>query len=452
MVTLYAVWTEKTAISKFDDGDNAIQSYKYDGSAKQYALTSDVDGFAIAYQQDGADVENPTDVGTYDVVISRAEDETYAAFSQTITGGLVITPADYPVTVQADKTSLTGSGTVTLTVSSSVEGITVTDVTCSDSSITLTKNADGTYSVTLPNVTKTYTFTAVVEGVSANYGEGPATCTVSVTRRSSSSGSSSSSGNSYTMSAPNTKNGDVTVSPKTAKKGDTVTVTVTPDSGYELDTITVKDASGNTLKLTDKGNGKYTFTMPGSKVTVSAEFVEEQTTLTFADVPANAYYADAVAWAVKNGITNGKSSGLFGSNAPCTRGQIVTFLWRAAGSPEPKNAASFTDVPAGAYYAKAVAWAIENGITLGTTDTTFSPNAACTRAQSITFLYRALGKLADSKAAFSDVLAGSYYANAVAWAVENGVTNGTSATTFSPNNGCTRAQIVTFLYRAYLGK
>ena len=145
----------------------------------------------------------------------------------------------------------------------------------------------------------------------------------------SSGGGSSSSGSSYTVSVPSTKNGDVTVSPKNASKGDTVTITVKPDSGYELDTLTVKDASGNKLKLTDKGDGKYTFTMPGSKVTVSAEFVEEQAASIFADVPADAYYAKAVEWAVKKGITNGKTDALFGSNDPCTRGQIVTFLYRA---------------------------------------------------------------------------------------------------------------------------
>ena len=191
------------------------------------------------------------------------------------------------------------------------------------------------------------------------------------------------------MTAPSTKNGDVTVSPKNASKGDRVTITVTPDKGYELDKLTVKDASGNKLKLTDKGNGKYTFTMPGSKVTVSAEFVEEQAASIFADVPADAYYAKAVEWAVKKGITNGKGSGLFGSNDPCTRGQIVTFLWRAAGSPEPKSTVSFADVPADSYYAKAVAWAVENGVTNGTSASTFSPNAGCTRAQIVTFLYRA---------------------------------------------------------------
>ena len=449
-VTLYAIWTEKTEIPKFDDGDTAIQSHKYDGSAKKYALTSELEKFTITYKQGEAEVAEPTDVGTYDVIISRAEDATYAAFSQRITGGLVITAADYPVTVQADKTSMTGSGTVKLTVSSSVAGITVTGITCSDSGIVVAKNTDDTYSATLPNETKTYTFTAVVEGVSANYGNGPATCTVSVTRRSSGGGSSSGSGRSYAVTAPSAKNGDVTVSPKNASKGDRVTITVTPDKGYELDKLTVKGASGNKLKLTDKGNGKYTFTMPGSKVTVSAEFVEEQAASIFADVPADAYYAKAVEWAVKKGITNGKANGLFGSNDPCTRGQIVTFLWRAAGSPAPKGTAKVPgDVLPGSYCYDAVAWALENGITNGLADGTFGVNNTCTRGQSVTFLYRTMGTAPTTVNGFTDVAAGDFYAEAVAWAVENGVTNGTTDSTFSPSNGCTRAQIVTFLFRAY---
>ena len=254
------------------------------------------------------------------------------------------------------------------------------------------------------------------------------------------------------MTAPSTKNGDVTVSPKNASKGDRVTITVTPDKGYELDKLTVKDASGNKLKLTDKGNGKYTFTMPGSKVTVSAEFVEEQAASTFADVPTDAYYAKAVEWAVKKGITNGKANGLFGSNDPCTRAQIVTFLWRAAGSPEPKNASSFSDVPASAYYARSVAWAVENGITTGTGNGRFSPDATCTRAQSVTFLYRALSARAEGTAEFRDVPKNAYYADAVAWAAANGITTGIGGGLFGPDNDCTRAQIVTFLYRAYQGK
>ena len=194
------------------------------------------------------------------------------------------------------------------------------------------------------------------------------------------------------MSAPSTKNGDVTVSPKNASKGDRVTITVTADKGYELDKLIVKDASGNKLKLTDKGNGKYTFTMPGSKVTVSAEFVEEQAASIFADVPADAYYAKAVEWAVKKGITNGKANGLFGSNDPCTRGQIVTFLWRSQKSPAAGTANPFTDVKASAYYADAVLWAVKEDVTKGTTNTTFSPDANCTRAQIVTFIWRALAE------------------------------------------------------------
>ena len=249
------------------------------------------------------------------------------------------------------------------------------------------------------------------------------------------------------------RNGTVTANRRYAERGDTVTITVKPDDGFKLDDLTVTDKNGNELKLTDKGNGKYTFKMPAGKVTVSATFAPEKTAADyFADVPANSYYADAVLWAAKNGITGGIGNGLFGPNQPCTRAQIVTFLWRAAGSPEPKAMSSFADVSTDAYYAKAVAWAVENGITTGTGDGKFSPDATCTRAQSVTFLFRAIGKLVDSKAEFSDVLTDSYYANAVAWAVENGVTNGIGDGLFGPNNSCTRAQIVTFLFRAYQSK
>ena len=268
------------------------------------------------------------------------------------------------------------------------------------------------------------------------------------------SGGSSSYDPTYSVSTPSkTEHGTVTVSPKNASKGDTVTVTVKPDSGYVLETLTVTDKNGNELTLKDKGNGKYTFTMPAGKVEVKATFMEDNSMLNFFyDVPNNAYFYEAVKWAVKNGITTGVGNDLFAPEQPCTRAQIVTFLWRAAGSPEPKAMSSFSDVSADSYYAKAVAWAVENGITTGTGDGKFSPDATCTRAQSVTFLFRAIGKLVDSKAEFSDVLTDSYYANAVAWAVENGVTNGIGNGLFGPDNSCTRAQIVTFLFRAYQGK
>ncbi len=268
--------------------------------------------------------------------------------------------------------------------------------------------------------------------------------------------SSSSSGSSrprYDVTTPSKpENGSVTVDPERARSGSRVTVTVTPDSGYKLGELVVTNRDGKKLELTDKGNGQYTFTMPSGKVEVAAEFVKEVEVSPFADVATDAYYYDAVKWAVEKGVTNGVSETLFGPDQACTRAQIVTFLWRAAGSPEPKSGSSFADVAADAYYAKAVAWAVENGITKGTSETTFHPDETCTRAQGVTFLYRALGKLAAAQAGFTDVAADSYYADAVNWAAENGVTKGISETLFGPDGSCTRAQIVTFLYRAYQGK
>ena len=261
--------------------------------------------------------------------------------------------------------------------------------------------------------------------------------------------STANSGN--TVAVPSTPNGTMTVNPSTASKGANVTVTVKPNEGYELGSLAVKDASGDLLPLADLGNGKYSFVMPDGKVSVKAEFVKTAPT-SFVDVPANAYFADAVKWAVDKGITNGLPDTMFGPYASCTRAQIVTFLWRAAGSPEPKTVSSFSDVPESAYYAKAVEWAVENGITNGMTETTFAPDATCTRGQSVTFLHRALKGTASGSANFTDVKSDAFYADAINWAVANNVTNGTSATTFSPNADCTRAEIVTFLYRAYQGK
>ena len=256
----------------------------------------------------------------------------------------------------------------------------------------------------------------------------------------------------YSIDTAKTENGSISVSPKSASKGKTVTISVTPDKGYELDELTVLDNNGKEIKLTAK-DGKYTFTMPASKVTVKATFEKIKANpntgaFSFDDVNPGDYFYDAVLWAVDKGITVGTSATTFSPNEPCTRGQIVTFLWRAAGSPEPKSVASFSDVAANAYYAKAVAWAVENGITSGTGDGKFSPDATCTRAQAVTFLSRALKGTATAGNTFSDVAANSYYAEAVAWAVANDITKGTSTTTFSPDDDCTRGQIVTFLFRA----
>ena len=321
--------------------------------------------------------------------------------------------------------------------------------------------ADSTYNVasgttiTLPTPRRSgYTFNGWYDG-SKFYAAG-ASYTVSATVTLNASWSYISSGSSYdptySVSTPSkTEHGTVTVSPKSASKGDRVTVTVKPDSGYVLETLTVTDKNGNELTLKDKGNGKYTFTMPAGKVEVKATFMEDNSMLNFFyDVPNNAYFYEAVKWAVENGITTGVGNDLFAPEQPCTRAQIVTFLWRAAGSPEPKGAASgMTDVVSGSYYEKAVAWAIENGITTGTTTSTFSPDATCTRAQAVTFLARALKAKAASAAEFSDVPTGSYFADAVAWAAANGVTEGIGGGLFGSDNDCTRGQIVTFLYRAY---
>ena len=241
--------------------------------------------------------------------------------------------------------------------------------------------------------------------------------------------------------------GSVSVNPSEAAKGDTVTITVTPDAGYEVDQVNVTDKNGKEIPVKDLGGGRYSFTMPGSKVTVAASF--KAAGHAFTDVPSGSYYADAVAWAVENGITGGISADTFAPNAACTRAQAVTFLWRAAGSPEPQSAeTAFTDVKPGSYYEQAVAWAVENGITKGTSDTAFSPDAPCSRGQIVTFLWRSQKSPAAGTAnPFTDVKPGDYYADAVLWAVAKGVTHGTTDTTFSPGSGCTRAQIVTFLWR-----
>ena len=256
----------------------------------------------------------------------------------------------------------------------------------------------------------------------------------------------------YPITVKSAKNGDVTASHKSAAKGTTITLTVDPDKGYVLDTLTVLDGKDKDLKLTEK-NGKFTFTMPASKVTVAATFKAAAPTgkNPFIDVPAGSYYEDAVIWAVDKGITAGTSATTFNPNGICTRAQAVTFLWRAAGSPAAKSAVMpFTDVKAGSYYETAVLWAVENGITKGTSDTMFSPDATCTRAQIVTFLWRSQKSPAAGMAnPFADVAADTYYIDAVLWAVKHNITVGTTFSIFSPDEECTRAQIVTFLYRAH---
>ena len=249
-----------------------------------------------------------------------------------------------------------------------------------------------------------------------------------------------------------TEHGTVTVSTEAAVGGSTVTITVKPDSGYTLGGIIVTDSDGNELSLTDNGNGAYAFTMPSGKVEIHVTFTADGSRNPFQDVPGDAYYFEAVNWAVANNVTNGTSETTFSPDVGCTRAQVVTFLWRAAGQPEPTERTNpFTDVKEGTYYYKAVLWAVEKGITNGTSETTFDPDETCTRGQIVTFLWRREGKPAPTGAnnPFADVKPSAYFGSAVLWAVETGITNGTSETTFEPNEGCTRAQVVTFLWRAY---
>ena len=347
-------------------------------------------------------------------------------------------PAEYTVTVTTE-----GNGTASASLAKAVAG----------TEITLTAKAKSGYhfkewqvvkgGVTLANETSaTTTFIMPAEDVAieANFEKNAST-----------GGGGGGGVTTYPITVKSAKNGDVTASHKSASKGTAVTLTVDPDKGYVLDALTVLDGKDKEIKLTEK-NGKYTFTMPASKVTVEVTFKPLTTTGNnpFIDVPAGSYYEDAVIWAVDKGITSGTSAVTFDPNGNCTRAQAVTFLWRAAGSPAPKTKVmSFTDVPSGSYYYDAVLWAMEQGITKGTSDTAFSPNASCTRAQIVTFLWRASGSPAVSgNSAFTDVASDAYYAAAVAWAEKNSVTGGIGNGLFGSGNNCTRAQIVTFIYRS----
>ena len=252
----------------------------------------------------------------------------------------------------------------------------------------------------------------------------------------------------YSVELVPSEHGRVRVEPAQADAGSTVALLPMPDGGYTLAELTVTDSTGSQVPITGK-NGLLSFTMPHGDVRVKAVFRPDAPAENpFSDVLPSDYYYDAVLWAVENRITFGITETTFVPNAACTRGQMVTFLWRANGSPEPEGTElPFQDVNANAYYAKAVRWAYENGIAKGTTPTTFSPNATVTRAQTVTFLYRLAGSPGGGSHPFTDVPADAYYADAVAWAYSQGIAQGTSATTFSPNAECSRGQIVTFLYR-----
>lgn len=364
------------------------------------------------------------------------------------------------IDITATPDTLTGGGAVELTISGAPEEGLV-NVSC-DHGITVNK-VEGKYTATLPNKTQQYTFTAAYTGT-AVYNNAADTCAVTVTYKDngSSAGGSAGGGGGGGAVAPasstneviasTASNGKVSLDKSTAKKGDTVTVTVSPDAGYQLDKLTVTYAKGNIIEVTKKSDGKYTFTMPDSKVTINSVFVKTSEAVSenpFADIRENDYFFDAVKWAADKEITNGLTVDRFAPDDGCTRAQIVTFLWRAAGAPEPSTLSNFTDVPANKYYAKAVAWAIENGVTNGISENIFGPDDICTRAHSVAFLYRATKASASGSSTFADVDTNAYYAAAVKWATDNGITNGMSAERFGPDETCTRAQIVTFLWRLY---
>ena len=378
----------------------------------------------------------------------KTSDVVTAEFTQRAAGEEVTKVAlDVAVDTHNMTTKVGNTEKLTATVQYEKEttsGVTVTWL--SDNPDVATVAQDGT--ITAQSVGKARITAAVVEN-GVTYSD---FCDVIVEARPSSSHHSSSSTTYYDVNAVvSGEGGSVAASTKHASKGTTVTVTATAASGYQVAQVSAVDKDGTTVSLTDKGDGVYTFVMPASKVDVTARFAQVQKPEEkdpYGDVSKDSYYYDAVKWAAETGVTTGVGDGLFAPEWVCTRGQIVTFLWRASGSPAPKAAeVPFTDVAADAYYAQAVLWAVENGITNGTSETTFSPDQTCTRAHAVAFLYRMSGSPAAAGSTFSDVAADAYYRAAVAWAVEKGITNGTSGTTFRPDDTCTRGQIVTFLYR-----
>ncbi len=379
---------------------------------------------------------------------NKKSDVVTAEFTQRAAGEEVTKVAlDVAVDTHNMTTKVGNTEKLTATVQYKKEttsGVTVTWL--SDNPDVATVAQDGT--ITAKSVGKARVTAAVVEN-GVTYSD---FCDVIVEARPSSSHHSSSSTTYYDVNAVvSGEGGSVAAGTKRASRGTTVTVTATAASGYQVAQVSAVDKDGKTVSLTDKGDGVYTFVMPASKVDVTARFAQVQKPEEkdpYGDVSKDSYYYDAVKWAAETGVTTGVGDGLFAPEWVCTRGQIVTFLWRASGSPAPKaTELPFTDVAADAYYAQAVLWAVEKGITNGTSETTFGPDQTCTRAHAVAFLYRMSGSPAAAGSTFSDVAADAYYSTAVAWAVEKGITNGTSGTTFSPDDTCTRGQIVTFLYR-----
>ena len=379
----------------------------------------------------------PVKVGTVKVKATKAEDANYNA----------ITSAEVEITIT--RATPTGAPKYTAITTS---GKTLADAGLTTVGSTLNPNAgtlvwvDNTTGTVLPGTTAVAantTYKWIFTPTDANY----TTLTGFIELYHKSSGGGGGWYYTYyTIKATAGTNGSISPSGWTSvRDGRDQTFTITPDKGYAVAKVLVDGKSVGAVK-------SYTFKNVTKDHTIEAVFMKSNgnpQTGVFVDVAEGSYYEEAIDWAVEKGITNGVSSNMFAPNDPCTRAQIVTFLWRAAGSPAPKSMSSFTDVPADAFYAKAVAWAVENGITSGTGEGKFSPNSTCTRAQAVTFLYRASGSPAVSgKAEFSDVSTTAFYADAVTWAAKKGITTGIGGGLFGSDNDCTRGQIVTFLWRA----
>lgn len=434
--------------ASFRFAESAVEKTYGDG-AFTLAATGEAENSAVTYSSSDETIATVDAAGTVQihkagtVTITAVASETAEHLEGRVSYTLTVARKSVTITV-LDKRAYTDSAAPDLSAPVLGTDYTVDGLLGSD---TLRTGPTLTYDPAVPDMRKAGTAAKIVPSdadAGENYQFTYVSGTLTLISRANPVGPSEPSVN---PGAPD--NGSITVSPKHPAKGSTVIITVEPDEGYELDEITVTDKDGNALKLTDKGDGKYSFTMPSGKVDIDASFKKLAETSPFDDVSTVAYYYEAVKWAAENNITGGIGNGLFGPELTCSRGQIVTFLWRAAGSPEPTALSTFTDVAADAYYAKAVAWAVENGVTTGTGDNRFSPDDPCTRGQAVTFLWRALGQLTGDTASFADVPADSYFAQAVAWAAQSGVTTGVGNNLFAPGGDCTRAQIVTFLWRAY---
>lgn len=430
----------------------------YNGTAQPLITAGSTSGGRMEYRLGdtgdySADVPMATDAGTYTVWYKVVGDDTHDSAAEQ---SFSVSIAKAKVTATAKSYAIqTGDKAPDLAAPVLGEHYTVDGLFGGDTlggTAALTYEKDGT--PVTPDTSAAGSYDIVLSGVTEPMGGNyePLVLkngTLTISARPSSDGSSSSSKPTYPVSSSSVKNGSVSFSARSASKGSTVTITVKPDKGYELASLMVRDSNGNPIAVTPKTADTYTFIMPSGKVSVEPVFAPIKAQPEFKDVASDSYYYEAVQWAVEKGITVGTSTDTFSPGVSCTRAQMVTFLWRVAGSPAPKSTTNpFKDISSTDYFYNAVLWAVENEITSGTGADTFSPATTVTRAQTVTFLYRAAGSPAVSGGSFSDVAADAYYAKAVAWANENGITSGIGSNKFAPNADCTRGQIVTLLYRA----